>query len=90
MKLDPADIADLQPVIDAAVRATLDQINGAEAKLPDDRIALNEPEAAASIGVARHVLRDARLRGEIKGSKPGKSVVYRRDELLKFLRSKEE
>lgn len=42
-------------------------------------------EAAAAIGVRPHVLRDARLRGQIQGRKVGKKTVYARDELLKFL-----
>ena len=89
MRLDSSDIADLEPVIAAAVHATLAAVANAEAKLSDGRLAFNEAEAAAAIGVARHVLRDARLRGEIKGSKPGKGIVYRRDELLRFLKRKE-
>lgn len=89
MKLDPADIADLRPLIAAAVEETLAALAAADARVPDSQIAMAEAEAAASIGVARHVLRDARLRGEVKGSKPGKCVVYRRDELLRFLKCKE-
>ena len=44
-----------------------------------------EPEAAAMFGMKPYVLRDARLRGEISGSKIGKRIFYSRDELLKLL-----
>lgn len=50
-----------------------------------ERLAYPEAEAAMLLGVARHVLRDARLRGEIKATRIGKRIVYARDELLRFL-----
>jgi helix-turn-helix protein len=51
-------------------------------------LALAEPEAAATIDVARHVLRDARLRGEITGSRIGKRIVYARKDVMAFLESR--
>ena len=78
------DESDLAPIIERTVAATLERLEADRAKL-GGHLALAEPDAAAAIGVARHVLRDARLRGEIKGSRIGKRVVYRRDELLEFL-----
>ena len=38
-------------------------------------------------GAGRHVLRDARLRGEVEAGRIGKRIVYSRDELLRFTRS---
>lgn len=55
-----------------------------EAKL-GDRLAYPEPEAAALIGVAPHVLRDARRRGEIHARLCGKRYLYPRAELLRYL-----
>lgn len=79
------DEADLRPVIEQIVAATLVQIQSDEAKLAD-RLAYTEPQAAAILGIRPHVLRDARLRGEISGSRVGKRILYERDELLRFLR----
>jgi hypothetical protein len=84
VKLDPSDIADLRPLIRAAVVATMDEIRESESKLVD-RLGYPEAEAAALLGVERHTLRDCRLRGEIHGKKIGKRIVYSRDALVKFL-----
>jgi hypothetical protein len=86
MKLDASDIHDLQPLIEAAVHATLDAARANDAKLDAKRLAFPEGEAAAMLGVRRHVLRDARLRGELAAVKLGKGYVFGRDELLRFLR----
>ena len=79
------DEADLRPVIQQIVVATLIQIQSDEAKF-GDRMAYTEPQAAAILSIKPHVLRDARLRGEISGSRVGKRILYERDELLRFLR----
>lgn len=79
------DEADLRPVIEKIVAATLVQLQSDEAKL-GQKIAYTEPEAAAILSIRPHVLRDARLRGEISGSRVGKRILYERDELLRFLR----
>jgi hypothetical protein len=84
MKLDAGDIADLRPVIAAAVRATLDEIQVVDAKL-GDRLAYPEAEAAGLLGIAKHSLRDLRLSGQIRGRLAGKRIVYARSELLRFL-----
>jgi len=85
VKLEPGDISDLQPIIAAAVRATLEQIQADDAKLDGQRLGFPEAEAAALLGVRSHVLRDARLRGEISGRLIGKKIIYARAELLRFL-----
>lgn len=79
------DEADLRPVIEKIVSATLLQLQAEDAKL-GGKIAFTEPEAAAILSIRPHVLRDARLRGEISGSRVGKRILYEREELLRFLR----
>lgn len=85
MKLDASDIADLRPVISAAVADTLAAIEEGRAKLSADRLGYSEREAAAALGVAQYVLRDCRLRGEIQARKVGKSYCYSRAALLAYL-----
>jgi len=75
---------ELRPLIEKVVAETLAKIEFDRMKL-GDRIAFTEPEAAALLGVRPHVLRDARLRGEIAASKAGKRLLYTRDALLRFL-----
>jgi excisionase family DNA binding protein len=89
MKLEATDIASLQPVIAATVRATLEQMQAAESNLGTSRLAFTESEAAAALGVAKHVLRDTRLRGEIAARRVGKRWLYSRDELARFLHGTE-
>jgi hypothetical protein len=84
VKLDATDIQDLAPLIRAAVVATLDEMRATEAKL-GDRLAFTESEAAGLLGVPRHVLRDARLRGEISARTCGKKLLYSRESLLRFV-----
>ena len=79
------DSADLVPLIQQVVAETIDRLEADRAKV-DGRLAYREPEAAALVGVQPHTLRDARLRGEVRGSKVGRYIVYLRDELLEFLR----
>jgi len=86
VKLDPADLPALKPLITVVVRATLEELQAADAKL-DGRLAYPEPEAAALLGVAPHVLRDARRRGELSARLCGKRYLYDRRELLRFLES---
>jgi hypothetical protein len=75
---------DLAPLIERVVVRVLDQREADDAKLAD-RLAYSEAEAAALLGVRRHVLRDARLRRELDGAKVGKRIMYTREELLRFL-----
>jgi len=78
------DQADLRPLIEQTVEATLARLNEREAQL-GGRLGYGEAEAARLVGVAPHVLRDARLRGEVRASKIGKRVVYPRAELLRLI-----
>lgn len=77
--------SDLQPLVEAVVALTLNKLEDERRRI-GDKLAYSEPEAAALLSVKPHVLRDARLRGEIEGFKLGKGMRYARDELLRFLR----
>jgi hypothetical protein len=79
------DPGDLRPLIEHVVSETIERLESERAKL-NGRLGYSEPEAAALLGVERHVLRDARLRGEIAARKIGKRIIYERDELIRFLR----
>jgi len=59
LELDPVS---LRPIVAAVVAETLSQ--RPDGVLPTERLAFPEAEAAALIGVAKHILRDGRLRGE--------------------------
>ena len=77
IQLDPAD---LRPMLETVMREIFGLLDW-----PPGRLALTEPEAAAAIGVARHVLRDARLAGELHGRRVGRRVVYTRADLITYL-----
>lgn len=77
--------ADLRPLVEFVVSIALDRLETDRRRL-GDKLAFSEPEAAALLGVRPHVLRDARLRGEIPASRVGRRIRYERDELLRYLR----
>ncbi len=77
IELDPAD---LRPMVEVVVREIFGLLDW-----PAGRLALTEPEAAAAMGVPRHVLRDARLSGELHGRRVGRRVVYTRSDLIAYL-----
>jgi len=79
------DSEELRPIVVQVVSEVLAQAKADECLL-GGRLAYPEPEAAALLGVRPHVLRDARLRGEIDASKVGKRIVYTSDALHDFLR----
>ena len=83
MKLD-LDESDLRPIVREVVCEVLDQLQVDRQKL-GDRLGFPEVEAAALLGIAPHILRDCRLRGELEGRRVGKKIIYTRDELLRFL-----
>jgi hypothetical protein len=85
VKLDPADITgELRPVIREVVANVMEELRAADAKV-NGRLAYTESEAAALIGVPRHVLRDVRLREHIPVKKVGKTIVWPRDILVSYL-----
>lgn len=67
------------PEIEAVIRKVLADV------IEPKRLAFTEPEAAALLGVQSHVLRDARLRGEITPTKLGSRIGYSRRELDAYL-----
>ncbi|MEX2140578.1 MAG: helix-turn-helix domain-containing protein [Pirellulales bacterium] len=81
------DDAVLRPLIERVVGTVLDRLES-QREAVGERIAYSEAEAASLLGVQRHVLRDARLRGELFGCRVGKRICYEREELLRFLRSR--
>jgi excisionase family DNA binding protein len=85
VRLDAGDIRDLQPVIAEVVRQVLATLHDNDDRLPVDRMAYSETEAAQLLGTERHVLRDLRLRGKIAAKKCGKEWRYSRQTLLDFL-----
>lgn len=89
MRLEATDIENLRPLIAAVVAEVLDRaalpVSGRDA----ERLAWPETEAAAMLGCGRHVLRDARLRGEIKSTKVGGRVAYTHKHLTDYLLSNE-
>ena len=84
MKIE-LDRETLVPLIEQVVAETLRQVDQDRAQL-GDRLGFTEREAAELLGLPRHSLRDARLRGEISASRIGRRVLYRREELENFLR----
>jgi hypothetical protein len=89
MKLEASDLEGLRPLIAEVVRAVMAELSPQAASPGNKRLAFNEPEAAAQLGVAPHVLRDARLRGEIKHTKVGGRIMYTQQQLLDYLRNGE-
>lgn len=85
MKLEPADIEGLMPLIEMVVDQVLRKRDQADAKLT--KLSYSEAEAAGLLGVRQHVLADARRRGEIKGGLVGRRMHYSRKELVKFSES---
>jgi excisionase family DNA binding protein len=78
------DQADLEPLVSRIVSEVAARMQVDSDRL-EGRLAFSESEAANLLGVSKHVLRDARLRGEISASRVGKSTVYQRSELIAFL-----
>src|SRR5262249_31708534 len=71
---------DLRPLVSSVIAEMMDRFGEDQG-----RLAFSEAEAAKMLGIRSHVLRDARLRGEIVGSKLGRGYSYTRAALLAFL-----
>lgn len=80
IELSPAD---LEPLIETVVARVVAKM--APANVDVDKLAWTEENAAKLLDIPRHVLRDARLAGEIVGSRAGKRVVYQKADLLGYL-----
>ena len=70
---------DLKPIIETVITEMTDRFG------EDGRLAFDETEAAKLIGVARHVLRDERLKGRVKHGNAGRKILYSRKQLLDFI-----
>ena len=79
------DEKDLRPLVDLIVATAIERLSDERAEF-GDRLAYTEAQAAALLSVRPHVLRDARLRGEIAGCRLGKRVLYSHEQLVQFLR----
>jgi hypothetical protein len=80
----------LRPVIQDALTAIMDRMASDAAMLgASEQLAYSEERAAELLGCRRHVLRDARQAGLVKAARIGRSVYYRRSELLRFLQQQE-
>ena len=84
VKLDTSDIDSLRPLIRIVVQDVLAEIEAAHNKV-NGALGYTEAEAATLIGVAPHVLRDCRLRGEIAARKVGCRYIYPRQSLISYL-----
>ncbi|MBC7820024.1 MAG: hypothetical protein IAG10_24340 [Planctomycetaceae bacterium] len=83
LSIDPAELA---PVIEATVAATVARMRDDEANL-GDALAFDEQTAARLLGLLAHQLRDERLRGRIGSTTVvGKRIRYLREDLLAYLR----
>ena len=85
MRFDANDLESLRPLIKAIVADVLAELRQADRKLEGARLGYPEHEAAALLGLPKHVLRDCRLRGEIVAHRVGRRYVYSRDALRRFL-----
>ncbi|WP_428303702.1 helix-turn-helix domain-containing protein [Lacipirellula sp.] len=78
-------VQDLERLIQSSVSKALAAARDSDTVIPNNRLAYSEPQAASALGVKSHVLRDARLRGEIKATKVGGRHAYMRDDLVNYL-----
>lgn len=85
LNLDPAELRPLLQTIVAEVLAVTD-------RLPGDRMAFTEAEAAKLLGLRVHQLRDQRLAGRLSFSRgPKNAALYTRADLAAYLlRTREE
>jgi len=78
------EATDLRPLMETIVKETL-RIIDESSRATGERIAFTEPEAAALLGIAPHVLRDRRLDGEVSASRCGRRILYKRSDLFRLL-----
>ena len=69
-----------------AVEEALRTIQESYASLGDGRLSYFELEVAALLGCKPHVVRDARLRGDITPTKVGGRIAYEWSEVLSYLK----
>lgn len=83
ISIDPVALGSL---IETVVEQTVHRLEEARKRLPDEQLCFTEAQAAEILGLQKHQLRDARMRGEIQPSYVvcGK-ISYSRQDLLDFL-----
>jgi hypothetical protein len=80
------DVEVLRPLIDATIEQVLARLELVRATLGPEKIAYTEAEAAGLLSMARHQLRDERLRGRIQASQVvGRQVRYMHADLVAYL-----
>src|SRR5262245_36976111 len=86
IQLDPDTLNEiLAPIIDQTVKATVAELKDCWEKF-DGQLAYDEETAARLLGLDAWVLRDARLRGEVKASAiVGSRIRYLRQDLVDYL-----
>jgi hypothetical protein len=76
----------LAPLICQVVTETVRALEADRARIPGNRLAFSEVEAAGLLGLRVHQLRDIRLRGQIGFSRgPARRVMYQPSDLLDYL-----
>lgn len=80
MRLDPGDIDILRREMRQLLAEVMEDL-----RRQDGKLGYSEAEAANLLSIKRHVLRDCRLRGEIRARRVGRSWRYSVDELRRFL-----
>jgi hypothetical protein len=83
--LDNSTLQQLEKFVASAVEKALAASAEFRPSQISNRLAFNEAEAASLLGVKSHVVRDARLRGEISSTRVGGRIAYTRDDLLHYL-----
>src|SRR5262249_58504706 len=82
------DSDSLKALVRAVVAEVISELEQARQQIPEGRLAYSEPEAAAMLGLQPHVLRDLRLRGEIRASQVvGRRIRYVREDLVAYLQN---
>jgi excisionase family DNA binding protein len=85
----PVSADALRPLIRATVVETLAAVETDRERIPADRLAYTEHEAAAMLGLNYHQLRDLRKRGGIAHTRVvGNQIRYLRDDILAYLAEK--
>jgi hypothetical protein len=86
IQLDPET---LRPLVQAVVGEALRQLEADRARIPGDKLAYTEEEAARLLSLKHTQLRDERHRGRIKASLgPGKTIRYTLAQLMEYLASR--
>jgi hypothetical protein len=89
MRIETTDLEDLKPILAEFAGQLLKELGGTP--LASGRIGYTEQQAADALGIPKHQLRDARLRGDIRATVyPGmKQIMYSRRALVAFAEGNE-